>query len=140
MIQKYNPQTSGPAIDYAFSILQDVEIQPLRNSAVWSAVYDPFNKKIYFKTYNNNSIRWFDLNAFDFSCKTPVKVLDVQAELEGEITESFINYTEAVSRELLESNFSYLSDGAIDYFATYPEKYTSCTTDTDNNTGARMSW
>jgi len=127
MIQTYDPQTSGPAVDYAFNILQDVEINSLTSSAMWSAVYDLFNKKIYFRTYNNNSIRWFDLSAFDFSCKTPVKVVDVQAELEGEITESFINYTEAVSRELLESNFSYLSDGAIDYFASYPEKYTHCT-------------
>jgi penicillin V acylase-like amidase (Ntn superfamily) len=132
MLQTFDPQTSGPAIDYAFNILQDVEIQPLRNSAVWSAVYDPSHKKICFRSYNNDRIRQFDLSAFDFSCSTPVKALDVQAELEGDVTESFIDYTEEMSRAMLD-NFS-LPQGAIDYFATYPEKYTSCTADNENDT------
>jgi len=127
MLQTFDPQTWGPALDYAFDILQDVEINSLTSSAVWSAVYDPSNNKIYFRSYDNDRTRQFDLSAFDFSCPTPVKALDVHAELEGDVTSSFVDYTEAMSRDMLESNFSYLPDEAIDYLATYPEKYTHCT-------------
>jgi choloylglycine hydrolase len=123
-VKKYRPQRSGPAVDYAFQILQDVEITPAHHTATWSAVYDSANKQIHFRSWNNDQIRWFDLSAFDFSCTTPVKVLDTRADLSGDITNSFVEYTKEIDLEML--NSWGLSQAAIDYIASYPDT-TVCT-------------
>ena len=124
MVKKYRPQSSGPAVDYAFQILQDVEMNPTHHSALWSAVYDSVNKQIHFRSWNNDQIRSIDLSAFDYSCTTPVKVLDVSADLSGDVTNSFVDYTKEIDLEML--NALGLSQAAIDYLSSYPDT-TVCT-------------
>ena len=122
--KKYSPQRSGPAVDYAFQILQDVEVSPTYHSALWSAVYDSANKQIHFRSWNNDQIRWFDLSALDFSCTTPVKVLDIIADLSGDVSNSFVDYTKEIDLEMLKN--SGFPDEEIDYRASYPDT-TVCT-------------
>jgi len=118
-VKRYRPKRSGSAVDYAFQILQDVEISPTYHSALWSAVYDSANKKIHFRSWNNDQIRWIDLNALDFSCTTPVKVLDVSADLSGDVSNSFVDYTKDVNLEML--NHWGFSQAALDYLSSYPD-------------------
>ena len=103
MVKKYRPKRSGPAVDYAFQILQDVEMNPAHDTALWSAVYDSANKQIHFRSWNNDQIRSIDLSALDFSCTTPVKVLDTRADLSGDVTNSFVDYTKEIDLEMLNS-------------------------------------
>jgi choloylglycine hydrolase len=128
-VKRYRPWRSEPAVDYAFQILEDVEINPIAHSAAWSAVYDYTNKRIYFRSWNHDQIRWFDFSAFDFSCTTPVTVLDTSADLSGDVTNSFVDYTEDINREILESaaRFFPVLNTNMDFFATFPETYTHCT-------------
>jgi choloylglycine hydrolase len=123
-LQQYSPQESGPAVDYAFDILQQVETQPLKNSAVWSSVYDSANKQIHFRSWNNDRIRSFNLNAFDFSCTTPVKTLDLSADLSGDVSNTFIDYTREIDLEML-TQWD-LTDADTAYLAAYPDT-TTCT-------------
>ena len=123
-VKKYGPQRSGPAVDYAFQILQDVEISPTYHTALWSAVYDSANKQIHFRSWNNDQIRWIDLSALDFSCTTPVKVLDISADLSGDVTNSFVDYTKEIDLEMLK--YWGFPQEAIDYIASYPDT-TVCT-------------
>jgi penicillin V acylase-like amidase (Ntn superfamily) len=122
MVKKFDPERSGPVVDYAFNILSNVA-QPTKTTQ-WSIVYDISNRTVYFRTIHNDKIRNFNLSSFDFSCTTPVKALDINADLSGDVTSSFVDYTEEMGRELLKNS---TSEEAIDYFATYPEKYTYCT-------------
>ncbi len=124
MVKKYRSQSSGPAVDYAFQILEDVEMSPTSHSALWSAVYDNVNKQIHFRSWNNDQIRSIDLDALDFSCTTPVKVLDVSADLSGDVSNSFVDYTKDIDLEML--NSWGLSQAAIDYISSYPDT-TVCT-------------
>jgi len=124
MVRKYRPQRSGPAVDYAFQILQDVEVSPTYHSALWSAVYDSVNKQILFRSWNSDLIRSIDLNAFDYSCTAPVKVLDITADLSGDVSNSFVDYTKEIDLEML--NSWGLSQAAIDYLSSYPDT-TVCT-------------
>jgi penicillin V acylase-like amidase (Ntn superfamily) len=123
-VKRYRPLWSGPAVDYAFQILQNVEINPGNHSALWSAVYDSANKRIYFRSWNNDRVRWFDISSFDFSCTVPVKVLDTSADLSGDVSNSFVDYTKEIDIEMLKSwGFS---QGAIEYLSSYPDT-TVCT-------------
>lgn len=123
-VKKYSPQRTGDAVDHAFRILQDVEVA--RKSAVWSVVYDTSQMQINFRSRSNNKIRQFNMNAFDFSCAAPVKALDINAELAGDVTDSFVDYTREVTLEMLQGVVPPMSDEAIEYFADYPDT-TVCT-------------
>ena len=129
MVRNYDPKTSKSAIAYAFDILRNVA-QGMRTQ--WSIVYDVENLRIYFRTRRNQEIRQVDLNSFDFSCITPVKVLDINAELSGDVTDSFVDYTQQINRNLIRNVFrksSFLTDvpeESLDKLARYPES-TACT-------------
>ena len=128
MLQKFNPQTSGPPVDYAFHILDSITMHG-KAKAVWQSVYEADSKKIYFQSWNSQRTRYYDISAFDFSCNTSVKALDVNAELEGDVTNSFVDYTEDMSRELAKTmlQFAPLTNEQLEIYVTYPEKYTHCT-------------
>jgi choloylglycine hydrolase len=136
MTKKYSQQYSGPAVDYAFQILQDIVINPVFQPAIWSAVYDSSNNQIHFRSRDNKKIRWFDYSNFDFSCTTPVKALNIHSGLSGDVTNNFVDHTKDMDLEMLER--WNLTEEEVKDFATYPEKYTSCTDDTDNATEKRM--
>ena len=127
ILQKDDSQTSVPVVDSAFDILSKVA-QPSRSMGTkWSIVYDIAGRTVYFKTLGHDSLRYFNLLSFDFSCATPVKALDVNAELSGDVAASFVDYTEDMGRGLLKKGMPSLPEETANYFLTYPAQYTHCT-------------
>jgi len=137
MMKKYNVKTSKLTADYAFDILTNVSQEvveeiidgvPIRSAVVteWSIVYDIKNLRVYFHTFDNKKNRYIDLNSLDFSCKTPVKVLDILEDLFGDVSNKFVNYTYKINRELvgktkyLPDNF-FRTDNFLDDIAKYPD-------------------
>lgn len=70
----------------------------------WSIVYDLSAGAIHFKTDTNPGIRSVTMAGLDFSCPTPVKVLDVTAPGSGDVTRDFADYTRAMNHALMESS------------------------------------
>ena len=90
MLRKYDLQIPGPAIDYAFDISSSVaQLGQGDTQTHWSIVYDTANHSIYFRTIGNDKLRYFNLSSFDFSCTTPVKALDINAESFGRCHQQF---------------------------------------------------
>lgn len=133
MVKNYDRKNTKSPIDFAFSILNNVSQPPYTQ---WSIVYDIKNLSIYFRTLGNQGIRRFDLKAFNLSCSTPVRVLDVQAELSGDVSNEFIDYTYQINRNLIWETYNkntYLSfklgkklDAFVNKVASYPDEMTSC--------------
>jgi len=98
-IRVFETSTSEDAIAYAFETLKAVS----REDTVWSFVFDPTNLRVNFRTNDNPNIRYVDFASLDFSCKTPVEVMDVHANLTGDISNKFIPYTHSAS-------FTYTTD------------------------------
>ena len=130
VVENYDAKKTKSPIDFAFTILKSVEHPSLTQ---WSIVYDPKNLSTYFRTLGNQRIRHFDLKSFDLSCSTPVRVLDVQAELSGDISGEFIDYTYQINRNLVGEAFrktpplSHFPNGYLDIRASYPDEMTFCT-------------
>ncbi|MFH1593268.1 MAG: linear amide C-N hydrolase [Candidatus Omnitrophota bacterium] len=79
------------AIAYAFNGMSDVA-QPLGVSSwttQWTVVRDLTEKKIQFRNITNANIRTVDLNKIDFTSESQIKILDIAADLSGDITEKF---------------------------------------------------
>jgi penicillin V acylase-like amidase (Ntn superfamily) len=133
MLKTYKPKVSPSAVDYSFDILSNIKPnggvymleEPIYTQ--WSIVYDIKNLKVYFHTRGNEQIRYFALSSFDFSCKTPIKVLDMQADLSGDVTKKFIDYTQQINLKLLGNTpLLNLPEDVLDKLSKYPET-TICT-------------
>jgi hypothetical protein len=120
-------------LDYSFDLLKSVSWTAKRerwtSRTQWSIVYDVNNLQIYFRTFANQEIRSINLNTVDFSCATPAKVLDVNANLSGDVTDKFVAYTRQLNRDLTANAFNKtfylpkLPDEVFDAIARYPDTF-----------------
>jgi len=90
MLGSYDPDTSSAPIAYAFDILARVGN---RRRTQWSIVYDLQGLCVYFRTQSNERVRCLDLTALDFSCRTPFQMLDVNADLSGNVANDLQPYS-----------------------------------------------
>jgi choloylglycine hydrolase len=118
----------GDAIDSAFAMLQDVA---QGDYTQWSIVYDIDSKRAYFRTRVQPSVRFIDVDALDLSCRTPVRVVDLNAALEGDVSAHLVDYSVDANRQLLGAAFAeteFLRATPAEFveaLARYPE-HTSC--------------
>jgi choloylglycine hydrolase len=102
-VRNRRPHSPDRGLDHAFDILADIAQGEYTQ---WSIVYDISQAKVYFRTHTAGQRRFFDVHKFDFSCEAPVKVLDMNMDLEGEVTDRFIDYTQELNRRLIANSYS----------------------------------
>ena len=90
----FQAMQSDRAVEYAFDTLKQVS-HPFMT--VWSIVFDPENLQVYFRTKRNNEIRYVDFSKLDFSCSTPVQMLDIHEKPSGDISDDLMPYSHEVS-------------------------------------------
>lgn len=126
MVREYGAKASRPPVDYAFDIL----LQVSQSSTKWSIVYDQNNLRVHFITKTNKKIRTVNLNKLDFSCGTPVRVLDANDDLAGDVTDKFQAYTQKINRDLIDASFDrtpslrYVTSEELDRLSSYPDSMT----------------
>jgi len=134
MVNDYSKETNGNAVDYGFEILNSVS---QGSSTKWSIVYDIKNMKVYFKTNDENKIKNIDFALLDFNCSSPVVMIDINSNLEGNINSNMIEYSSQANRDLIESSYNkvdFLRNIPADYrneASSYPEKL-NCRTKSEN--------
>ena len=99
MLKQYDPEVHTSAVDYVFSILGNLSVKITRRSYV----VDIRNGVAYFRTGSHPQIRHFSFHSFDFSCDTPVQILDLNARHSGDVTNKFHDYTYGENRRITES-------------------------------------
>jgi len=128
MIKQYKSKPSKPLVDYAFDILSNVAQV---SQTKWSMVFDIESSRVYFKSLSNPKMRYFDLNSFDLSCASAVKILDINAEIEGDVTNKFQDYSQQINGDLIRNAFKKspalrdVPERTLKYLTIYPE-YTRC--------------
>ena len=128
MIDDYKDQNEEAPYLYAFKILDAVSAR----RTVWRIVYDNVSMKIRFQTRANPQMRSIDMTRLNYACQTPVGVIDINAQLSGDITDLFEDYTRQKNRILIETSFRKTrflrnyTDAAFDRLADFPDSMT-CT-------------
>ena len=121
MIQGYRPASPQPGVDFAFSVLEAVAADLTQ----WRIVYDQVNRRVYFHTKQNPALRTIDLGRLDFSCRSPVMMIKVDAPGRGEISGAMTPYDLVANRALIRKNLArtsftkHLSDRVVDFLAKY---------------------
>jgi penicillin V acylase-like amidase (Ntn superfamily) len=93
----------GDPITRGFEVLASVA-QP--GFTRWSIVYDLSAREIHFRTDGNPSIRRVALAGLDFSCRTPVRMLDITGAGAGDVAALFVDYSATANRALIEAAFT----------------------------------
>ena len=96
MLKDYDPSKSESIVHYGFEILGQME----RGGTQWSIICDMKRMHIYFKTSLGKSIRYTSFDSFDFSNTSPVKILDINADFQGDVTKKFEDYTTEANRDV----------------------------------------
>jgi penicillin V acylase-like amidase (Ntn superfamily) len=81
-VAAFRPMETEAAVGAAFDILKEAG-----GRANWSIVYDAKGLRVHFKTIVQAEVRTIDFGRLDFSCRTPVKMIDVNEKLSGDITD-----------------------------------------------------
>jgi penicillin V acylase-like amidase (Ntn superfamily) len=116
-------ERSGNPVSQAFRILDTVSVE----RTMFRVVYDTKAGRIHFRTKSRPRIRTIDVSRFDFSCGTPARILDVLADLKGNVTDDFREYTASANYHLIKKSFagtSFLSqvpESALRMLADYPD-------------------
>jgi penicillin V acylase-like amidase (Ntn superfamily) len=102
-VKEFEKAAAKDPVEYAFAILENVA---QKGSTQWSIVYDQKNAKIHFRTMANQSVKSIDAKAFDYSCGSAVKILDVNTAQTGDATDAFTDYNSRANRDLVERSFN----------------------------------
>jgi choloylglycine hydrolase len=127
MLKNRDPTSQTSPVDYAFDVLANVANPAASWGTKWSIVYDVQDYKVNFRTYSNKQIRYIDFQSFDFSCQTPVKVLDMGLDVSGDVTHLFHDYTRQMNLDLIRYSFKgtyFLGDTpdtVLEELSKYPE-------------------
>lgn len=89
-------------VAYAFETLDQVA-QP--GFTQWSIVYEVDRGRVHFRTRDQRKIRTLDLKAVDFACSPPVRVLDLDADVQGDVAKRLLPYTRDLNRSLVAASF-----------------------------------
>ena len=131
MLEAYSQGIPKEPEEYSFEILKNVAWSAKREkwttNTQWSIVYDIKNLRIHLKTRENPEIRHIDLKSFDLTCQNPVKIMDINAQLSGNISDKFMDYTRQANRKMVETAFNKtvylpkLPEKVFDRIADYPD-------------------
>lgn len=86
---------------YAFATLEQVA-QP---STRWSIVYELDTRRLHFRTHRVGEIRSLRIEALDFDCPAGARYIDLDAPLEGDVSDRLAAQSLADNRELIRRSY-----------------------------------
>jgi len=101
LYKAYDSNQNSNGIDYVFSMLDAVRVYSPPFETRWFLAFDVNAMRITWKTHSNNKLRYVDFKDFDFSCKTDVKVMDINEGDTGNVHAAFVPYTTELNREFV---------------------------------------
>jgi choloylglycine hydrolase len=117
--QAATPPTGDP-VAAAFGLLDGVRW----SESQWNIVYDPVHLRISFRTRVSRGIKTLDLRKLDASCARPVALLDIDADMSGDVSDRLRPYETTTNRSLVERSVrrirAQLPAGAVDLIVAYP--------------------
>jgi choloylglycine hydrolase len=114
-------RSEQPIVPRAFAILDSVRSP---GYSKWNIVYEPKLKRVHYRTQDASEIKTVSLDSFDASCSAGVQMLDLDADVEGEVAARFAAYDPSLNLKLVKRSLASiektLPEGALQMVADYP--------------------
>ena len=92
----------------------------------WRIVYEPARRRVHFRSLASPRVKWIDLGRLKRGCTHPVRILDLDADLAGDVTAKLQDYTEAANGRLVRTTLGKagvkLPPAVIDELVRYPSR------------------
>jgi len=114
----------GDAVAYAFETLDQVA---QGDYTKWSIVYEIDRGRIHFRTRSHRPVRTLSLAGLKLDCGQPVRVLSLDAKVQGDVARHLVPYTREINEGLVRASFSKtpflasVPDAEIQSVVAYPE-------------------
>ncbi|MDH5654740.1 MAG: linear amide C-N hydrolase [Spirochaetia bacterium] len=134
-----NPVQENP-VEYGFSGIDAVKgkmsifrrmiylIKGQNPATHWQIVYSLQKKEIFFRTHSSKKIKKVSLDHFDYSCRTPVHILDIDHKAAGNANDAFKTYERSDNERIVNLSFrkwDQLPKNGQKFLVDLPEKF-SC--------------
>jgi penicillin V acylase-like amidase (Ntn superfamily) len=95
-VTEFDGSSAQEGVKFAFETLQAIAGQRFsEHTSQWRLVFDTGALRAYFKTHDDRTKRWVDLEAFNPWCGEPVQMLDIHASVAGDAGPAFHDYSHA---------------------------------------------
>jgi penicillin V acylase-like amidase (Ntn superfamily) len=114
----------GDAVAYAFETLDQVA---QGSYTQWSIVYEIDRQRVHFRTQSHRPVRTVSFADLKFACGQPVRVLSLDAKVQGDVARHLVPYTRQINYELVSASARktpFLADtpeAEIQRWVAYPE-------------------
>jgi penicillin V acylase-like amidase (Ntn superfamily) len=114
----------GDAVAYAFETLDQVA---QGSYTQWSIVYEIDRGRVHFRTQSHRPVRTLSFADLKFDCGQPVRVLSLDAKVEGNVARHLVPYTRQINYGLVSASARktpFLADtpeAELQRWAAYPE-------------------
>lgn len=114
----------GDAVAYAFETLDQVA---QGSYTQWSIVYEIDRARVHFRTQGHRPVRTLSLKGLSFDCGKPVRVLSLDAKVQGDVARHLVPYTRQINYDLVRASASktpFLAStpaAELERWAAYPE-------------------
>jgi penicillin V acylase-like amidase (Ntn superfamily) len=116
-----------PAADEASRVNTTLDAVSQGDYTKWSIVYNLTEKSISIRTKDSPVAKSVRLSQFDFSCATPVKILDMNTVVATptDVSSQFVDYTRDANKAIVEASllngFAHLPKPVVDNVVMFPE-------------------
>lgn len=111
--------------DFAFDVLKKIEMNTFLRTQ-WSMVYDLSLGLVEFKTKSQPSRKKLNLAEIDFSCASPMQMMDIHQPKAGDARASLKDFSYEANKALVDENWLLLGADLRKLAAEYPMSHTQC--------------
>jgi len=90
LLKEFDQGINTSAEEYALKLLDEIKTKRWNK---WGILADVTNMKFYFRTNRNRKLRFFYFKDFDFADGGPGRILDIHADVSGNVASDFVDYS-----------------------------------------------
>jgi len=97
LLKNYRPSQTQSPVDYSFRILENIALSDNK----WKYVFDWSNRKVYYRTANNQKVRSLSLLELDFNGESPSRMVDINVGEAGSVIDQLKEYSSEINEDFV---------------------------------------
>jgi penicillin V acylase-like amidase (Ntn superfamily) len=99
LLKNYRPSQTQSPVDYSFRILENIALSDNK----WKYVFDWSNRKVYYRTANNQKVRSLSFSELDFNGESPSRMVDIDVGEAGSMIDQLKEYSREVNGDFVKN-------------------------------------
>ena len=97
LLKHYTPSQTQSPVEYGFRILENIALSDNK----WKYVFDWSNRKVYYRTANNQKVRSLSFLELDFNGESPSRMIDIDVGKGGSVIDQLKEYSKEINEDFV---------------------------------------